>query len=147
MKYLCLLILPFLFFACNKEEKHFEEDLEAIQDYIDDKGYTAISTASGLHYVIVNEGTGTEMPDLSSEVSVTYRGEFLDGDIFDFSTSAIEFPLTNVIAGWTEGLQLMKKGATHYLLIPSRLAYGEEGRGDIPKHTPLFFEVTLFNFN
>jgi len=147
MKYLGFFLLLLFMTACSGDEgKVFDNELEEIDEYISAKGWDAIETDSGLHYVIVEAGTGTAMPVATSEVEVTYRGEFLDGDIFDQSLDAIEFPLNGVIAGWTEGLQLMKKDAVHYLIVPSRLAYGESGRNTIPGNTPLFFEVKLLGW-
>jgi len=131
--------------SCNNEERQFEDDLEAIKNYISDNNLNAQSTASGLHYVVVNEGTGTIKPDLLSQVKVTYRGELLNGDIFEKRDDETIFAVANVIEGWREGLQLMTVGAKYQLLIPSKLAYGETGNGNIAPDTPLFFEIELFD--
>ncbi len=104
------------------------------------------TTASGLQYEILTEGTG-KSPIASDQVSVHYQGTTLDGNEFDSSYKRGEpaaFPLNRVIAGWTEGVQLMKEGSKYRFFIPSELAYGERGAGaDIPANAALIFEVEL----
>ncbi|MCO8079135.1 FKBP-type peptidyl-prolyl cis-trans isomerase [Acinetobacter lwoffii] len=104
------------------------------------------TTASGLQYVVTKEGTGKQ-PAASSVVKVHYTGKLVDGKVFDSSVERgepIEFPLNQVIPGWTEGLQLMKQGGKATLYIPSQLGYGEQGvPGTIPPHSTLIFDVEL----
>ncbi|TPE49335.1 FKBP-type peptidyl-prolyl cis-trans isomerase [Maribrevibacterium harenarium] len=103
-------------------------------------------TASGLQFEVIEEGTG-EQPVASSTVRVHYEGRLVDGQVFDSSIARgepIEFPLSGVIAGWTEGLQLMKEGAKYRFTIPSDLAYGAQGAGALIKpHSVLVFDVEL----
>jgi FKBP-type peptidyl-prolyl cis-trans isomerase len=105
-----------------------------------------ITTASGLQYKILKEGTG-ETPAATDTVKVHYRGTTIDGVEFDSSYKRNEpttFPLNGVIKGWTEGLQLMKVGSKFQFVIPSELAYGKQGSP--PKIGPdatLIFEVEL----
>ncbi len=101
------------------------------------------STASGLQYKVLTEGTGRS-PKATDTVQVHYRGTLLDGKEFDKSSSPIEFPLNHVIAGWTEGVQLMKEGAKYEFYIPSKLAYGQRGAGGaIGPDETLIFQVEL----
>jgi len=79
-------------------------------------------------------------------VQVHYEGKMLDGTVFDSSIARgqpVTFPLTGVIPGWTEGLQLMKEGAKYRFYIPSKLAYGETGASTIPPNSVLTFDVEL----
>lgn len=102
-------------------------------------------TASGLQYEVLREGDGNS-PTERSSVEVHYKGTFIDGKQFDSSYDrgqTISFSLMGVIAGWTEGLQLMKEGAKYKFYIPYYLAYGEDGMGPIPGYSTLIFEVEL----
>ena len=103
-------------------------------------------TESGLQYMVLKEGTGAK-PGPTDEVTVHYTGKLIDGTVFDSSVERGEpttFPLNKVIAGWTEGLQLMSEGSKYRLFIPSELAYGEKGAGsDILPNSALIFDVEL----
>jgi FKBP-type peptidyl-prolyl cis-trans isomerase FklB len=103
-------------------------------------------TESGLQYEVIKEGTG-DSPSAGDTVEVHYVGTFIDGDTFDSSRergSTAEFPLNRVIAGWTEGIQLMQEGARYKFYIPYDLGYGEHGRPPvIPPHSTLIFDVEL----
>ncbi len=104
------------------------------------------TTASGLQYEIVAEGTGAK-PKATDKVTVHYKGTLIDGTEFDSSYSRgqpVTFPLGNVIPGWTEGLQLIATGGKAKLFIPSGLAYGERGAGaKIGPNETLVFEIEL----
>lgn len=103
------------------------------------------TTASGLQYEVLKEGTGAK-PAATSTVKVHYEGKLIDGTVFDSSVQRgepVSFPLNQVIPGWTEGLQLMSPGAKYRFVIPAKLAYGETGAGPIPPHAALVFEVEL----
>jgi FKBP-type peptidyl-prolyl cis-trans isomerase FklB len=107
------------------------------------------TTESGLQYKVLEEGEGPS-PKVGDTVTVNYRGTLVDGTQFDSSYDRGEpatFPLTGVIPGWTEALQLMKKGSKWMLYIPPDLAYGERGAGNrIPPNSTLIFEVELISF-
>ncbi len=105
-----------------------------------------VTTASGLQYQVIEEGTGAS-PSATDVVKVHYTGTLIDGTVFDSSVqrgTPAEFPLNQVIAGWTEGLQLMKEGAKYKFFIPYNLAYGDRGAGgQIPGYAALVFDVEL----
>jgi FKBP-type peptidyl-prolyl cis-trans isomerase len=104
------------------------------------------TTASGLEYKVLKEGTGAQ-PKATDMVTVNYRGTLIDGTEFDSSYKRGQpatFPLNGVIKGWTEGLQLMKAGSKYQFFVPSNLAYGERAvGGDIAPNATLIFEVEL----
>ncbi|EOQ74841.1 FKBP-type peptidyl-prolyl cis-trans isomerase [Acinetobacter lactucae] len=105
-----------------------------------------ITTKSGLQYQVLKEGTGKK-PKAASRVKVNYEGRLLDGTVFDSSIARnhpVEFQLSQVIAGWTEGLQTMKEGGKTRFFIPANLAYGEVGAGDtIGPNSTLIFDIEL----
>ena len=104
------------------------------------------TTASGLQYEVLIEGTGP-MPSATDTVVTHYHGTLTDGTVFDSSVdrgSPASFPVNRVIAGWTEALQMMGVGSKWRLVIPPNLAYGESGAGAaIPPNATLVFEVEL----
>lgn len=102
--------------------------------------------ASGLQYQVLREGNGNR-PKATDKVKCHYEGMLVDGTVFDSSLQRGEpatFPLNQVIAGWTEGLQLMQEGAKYRFFIPYHLGYGERGAGNaIPPYAALIFDVEL----
>ncbi len=103
---------------------------------------------SGLQYEVLTEGGGRK-PKATDNVKCHYEGRLIDGTVFDSSyrrgTPAV-FGLNQVIAGWTEGVQLMQEGAKYRFFIPYNLAYGANGAGDsIPPYSALIFEVELIS--
>ena len=110
----------------------------------------AVVTPSGLVYRSLKDGTGAS-PKATDTVKVHYRGTFPDGREFDSSykrNEAIEFPLSGVIACWTEGVQRMKVGGKAKLTCPAAIAYGARGAGSaIPPNATILFEVELLAIN
>ena len=105
-----------------------------------------VTTKSGLQYEVLQEGTG-KSPKATDKVQCHYEGRLLNGSVFDSSYKRNEpavFGLNQVIAGWTEGVGLMKEGAKYRFYIPYLLAYGESGAGEmIPPYATLIFDVEL----
>lgn len=108
-----------------------------------------VELASGLQYEILVAGTGLK-PTATNEVTCHYHGTMIDGSVFDSSVqrgSPASFPLNRVIAGWTEGLQLMPTGSKWRFYIPSHLAYGDRQlTAQIGANSTLIFEVELISF-
>eukprot|EP00568_Trieres_chinensis_P005168 CAMPEP_0183300144 /NCGR_PEP_ID=MMETSP0160_2-20130417/6660_1 /TAXON_ID=2839 ORGANISM="Odontella Sinensis, Strain Grunow 1884" /NCGR_SAMPLE_ID=MMETSP0160_2 /ASSEMBLY_ACC=CAM_ASM_000250 /LENGTH=254 /DNA_ID=CAMNT_0025462513 /DNA_START=74 /DNA_END=838 /DNA_ORIENTATION=- len=127
----------------DRVKKEGEEYIANFLDCNED----AVKTDSGLVYCAMKEGEGAQ-PALSNTVEVHYHGTLTDGTVFDSSVDrgqTISFPLGGVIKGWQEGLAMMKEGGKATLVIPSDLAYGDNGSGDtIPPGATLKFEVELF---
>lgn len=132
------------------QQAQFEAIAKAGEDYLADnaKKDGVVVTDSGLQYEILTKGEG-KIPTRNDKVRVHYTGELIDGTVFDSSVSRgqpAEFPVTGVIAGWVEALQLMPVGSKWRLTIPQNLAYGERGAGaSIPPFSTLVFEVELLD--
>lgn len=130
--------------AAEKFKGAKEEGEKYLADNAKKEG--VISLPSGLQYQILQEGNGRK-PKATDNVKCHYEGMLIDGTMFDSSIQRGEpatFPLNQVIAGWTEGLQLMQEGAKYRFFIPYTLGYGERGAGQsIPPFATLVFDVEL----
>ena len=108
------------------------------------------TTASGMQYIVLRDAEGPK-PKATDKVKVHYEGTLIDGTKFDSSYDrgeSIDFPLNQVIQGWTEGIQLMSVGSKYKFFIPYELAYGEQGAGGvIPPYATLIFTVELLDIN
>jgi FKBP-type peptidyl-prolyl cis-trans isomerase len=136
-------------FQAMDEERRESERLEENEFLAENSSKPGIVvTSTGLQYEVLSEGTGPK-PDYDSMVRVHYEGSLTSGVVFDSSYSRgqpAEFPLGQVIAGWTEGLQLMNVGSKYRLYVPSDLGYGPMGREPtIPPYSTLIFEVELLD--
>ena len=136
-------------FEKNKSAKE-KGAIEAEQKLIKEQWPNAVTTPSGLKYVVVAEGQG-ESPKSGAAVTVHYTGKLLNGKKFDSSIDRgqpIDFPVGRgqVIKGWDEALLAMKKGEKRVLIIPPQLGYGPSGRGPIPPNAYMVFDVELVNF-
>jgi len=129
-------------------DKNVKEGSDFLAKNKSEKG--VITTASGLQYTIITQGTGAK-PKATDVVTVNYRGTTLDGKEFDSSYKRGQpatFPVNGVIPGWTEALQILNVGSKAKLFIPSSLAYGERGAGpDIGPNATLIFEIELVSIN
>ena len=142
-----------IFCQCAKEEEvltpqqQLDKDIQIIKDYLTANGLTANSTASGLHYIITNPGSGGH-PNINSQVTVYYKGYYTDKKVFDQTTfgTPVTFPLSNVIKGWQEGIPLFQKGGYGFLFIPSGLAYGPNPQNGVPANAVMIFEIELVDF-
>ncbi len=133
--------------ADEKGRAAMEESLNAIKKQWPD----AITTPSGLQYVVVEAGTGDATPEKGKTVKAHYTGKLLDGTKFDSSYDRgqpIDFPVGagRVIKGWDEAFLSMKKGEKRVLIIPAELGYGPAGRGPIPPNAIMIFDVELVDF-
>ena len=146
-KYLLLvvvLLLGYYYLGPVLAETMEHNDTNREQTTMED--YT--TTESGLKYRVLSEGAeGGASPDATSQVEVHYHGTLTDGTVFDSSKQrgeTITFGLSQVIAGWTEGLQLMNEGDVYEFYIPANLAYGDYSPSPlIPAGSDLIFEVEL----
>ncbi|MCD8306563.1 MAG: FKBP-type peptidyl-prolyl cis-trans isomerase [Prevotella sp.] len=128
--------------------ERFKENKAAGEKFLSDNGAKegVKTTASGLQYSVLRPGNGKK-PKATDTVVCHYEGRLVDGTVFDSSIKRGEpaaFGLNQVIAGWTEGLQLMEEGAKYRFFIPYHLGYGERGAGaQIPPFSALVFDVEL----
>ena len=146
-------VLIFLFVRNSASTKKAAgENLEKGAVYLEDnsKVIGVKTTDSGLQYMVLQEGAGTEHPGATDRVKVHYHGTLIDGTVFDSSVERGEpifFGLNQVIKGWTEGLQLMVVGEKTRLFIPSELGYGNRPAGKIGPGSVLIFDVELLGIN
>ena len=132
------------------QSKSYEEVIAKSEEFLAENakkdGVTVLD--SGLQYEVINEGNGAK-PKLSDTVTTHYHGTLPNGTVFDSSVDRgqpASFPVSGVIKGWTEALQLMNVGSKYKLFVPSNLAYGAQGAGnDIGPHQALVFEVELLD--
>ena len=147
-------IIYYFFFKGKDKEVSFSDKVKEITNKVDEtskppslpeRKNKIIETTTGLRIEHLKKGQGTS-PKITDKVLVHYEGQLENGTIFDSSIKRgepIDFQLQEVIAGWTEGLQLMKPGGKARLFIPSHLGYGPEGSGPIPGGATLIFQVEL----
>ena len=127
-------------------QRQYDKVKEENAAYLENKAKEAdvVKTPSGLLYQVMKLGDGGPKPTATSDVEVRYRGELIDGTVFDESKTPISLNLSGVIPGWTEGLQLMSVGDKYKFFIPYDLGYGTQGAGnDIKPYATLIFEVEL----
>ncbi|MCF6353154.1 MAG: FKBP-type peptidyl-prolyl cis-trans isomerase [Cyclobacteriaceae bacterium] len=139
------------YFAALQEEKQGSNKEDGIAFLKANKEKEGVITLpSGLQYLVLVEGNG-DKPTLNSNVTTHYHGTTIEGNVFDSSVQRgqpASFPVSGVIKGWTEALQLMTIGSKWKLFIPSELAYGDRGAGaDIEPHATLIFEVELLSID
>lgn len=155
---LSALLVMTLFISCKKESSesssvapseipYIAKNEKEIQDYVAKKGLKGTKSESGLYYVINDPGTGKQATP-ASNVTVAYKGYFMNGEVFDQSDeNGISFGLNQVVKGWTEGISYLKEGGSAILVIPAVLGYGGNDNGKIPGGSVLVFEVKLISVN
>ncbi|MBC6997448.1 FKBP-type peptidyl-prolyl cis-trans isomerase [Cytophaga sp. FL35] len=156
MKYLLLPLIFLSLVSClddngsNEQPEPIDytaQNDEDIQIYLEQNELTAVKTDTGLYYIINEQGDGAQ-PTSSSDVTVAYKGYFLNGSVFDQSSeSGITFNLQQVIPGWTEGITYFNEGGSGMLLIPSHLGYGSFDYNGIPGGSVLIFDINLISVN
>lgn len=136
----------------KKQEEMLSQNLQAGIDFLEEnkKRENVVALPSGLQYEILTEGKG-EKPKATDKVKCHYHGTLIDGTVFDSSVQRGQpavFGVNQVIKGWVEALQLMPVGSKWRLYIPSELAYGQQGAGDIIQpNSTLIFDVELLEIN
>jgi len=147
-----VLVVLFFYFRSNLGGGSAEVNIKLGADFLANNRTLegVVETPSGLQYLVLNQGSGSEHPKASDRVKVHYHGTLIDGTVFDSSVdrgTPISFGLNQVIKGWTEGVQLMVVGEKTRFFIPANLAYGNRATGKIGAGSMLIFEVELLAIN
>ncbi|MEA4981581.1 MAG: FKBP-type peptidyl-prolyl cis-trans isomerase [Paludibacter sp.] len=142
LKYLLIFITAISFFSsCNEDEftdwKHLNN--KWLEEHANDEGFN--KTESGLYYKIIHKSEGYHRPNITSVIKVEYTGKLIDGTKFESATKSMY--LYETIAGWQEGLRLMRDGSHFIFYIPAELAYGEKAKGSVPPNSVLIFDIKL----
>ena len=157
MKYSVYLLLFMLITSCNLDSPKNEFNVDPVDytelndkqitDYLAANNLEAQKTESGLYYIIENPGDG-EQPTATSNVTVAYKGYYLNGTIFDQNpVDGITIGLNQVIKGWTEGIPYFKEGGNGTLFVPAHLGYGSSNNNGIPGGSVLVFDIKLLSVN
>lgn len=146
MKYLIISIIGLVIGSCgetysNEDKSDFDKQ---IQDYLTEKGIECDRSPSGMYYKIIEEGGGRNII-YNDVVSFKYKGEFLDGKIFDEQKEPLEFHVRQLIRAWKEIMLEMKEGSTAFLVAPPHLCYGSYELDSIPPHSILVFNMTVID--
>ncbi|HLO89848.1 MAG: FKBP-type peptidyl-prolyl cis-trans isomerase [Chloroflexota bacterium] len=138
------IIILILSIGCRKEDNNKEIDDKIIRDYLNEANLSAHKTSSGLYYLINIPGNFPK-PSTNSNVTVNYKGYLINHQVFDSTenNNPVTLPMTNVIEGLREGLQLFGEGGKGILFIPSHLGYGSALLPGIPANSILIFEIHL----
>ena len=146
---LTLLILP-LFIACDisvDDVDFLNQGEEDILEFVEKNNLDAKKTITGLYYVVEEQGDGDPI-EANADVTVAYKGYFLNGTVFDQSgPDGITFNLNQVIPGWTEGIPYFNEGGKGMLIVPPSLAYGAAGVPGIPGGAVLVFDIEILKTN
>jgi FKBP-type peptidyl-prolyl cis-trans isomerase len=148
MKLYFTLFCALLFFSmgCVEENCYEEKGLVTMDQYITDNNLTPeLDEVSGVRYTIIEPG-GAEKPDADADVVVNYSGKQTNEEVFDMSLSPVRFNLRRLIPGWQVGIRLIGAGGKIKLYVPSGLAYGVRGTGEICSNSDLIFDIELVSF-
>ncbi|TMM32052.1 peptidylprolyl isomerase [Polaribacter aestuariivivens] len=146
MKKLLFTLLLIIGFSCSSEQTDFNaENIAEIEAYISKNNLDAKKTVSDLYYIINSSGNGN-FPTFNSNVTIAYRGYFLNQETFDASDNAT-FNLQGVIPGFSEAVTLLKPGGSGTFILPSKIGYGNSGAGKIKGGQVIIFDITLKSIN
>ena len=121
-----------------------ESNAKFLADYAGLPGVT--KTADGLMYRVIKSGDGKTAQKTDDQVTVLYKGQLIDGTVFDKSQQPAPMPLSGVLPGFAEALKLMPKGAKYRFWLPAKIGYGDKAAGAIPPNSDLVFDVELIDF-
>lgn len=146
MKKLLFVLLLMVSVSCSEDNVDFNaENIVEIEAYILENNLDFRKTSSDLYYIISNAGNGNS-PSFNSNVTISYKGYFLNGEVFDSSDNAT-FNLQGVIPGFSEGVRLLKPGGSGTFILPSKIGYGTRGSGSIKAGDVIAFDISLKTIN
>lgn len=146
MKKVLILFLLTISISCSKEDEDYTTQNELdIQAYILENNLDVQKTTSGLYYIIHSSGSGLS-PTFNSNVTLGYKGYFLNGNTFDQSSNAT-FNVGGVVIGFGEAVRLLKPGGSGTFILPSSLGYGDSGSGSIAGGAVIVFDINLISIN
>lgn len=143
MKYIFAILTLVIFSSCSTySDKEINEFDTEIQAYINEKGIECERSESGVYYKIIEKGDGKKV-QFKDIISFKYRGELLNGLVFDESKEPVDFKLSQLIACWKEVLLELNEGGKAFLVSPPQAGYGNHELEDIPKNSILSFELEV----
>jgi FKBP-type peptidyl-prolyl cis-trans isomerase FkpA len=146
MKKIFLIFILAISFSCSDDEMDYTQQNEIdIEAYIAENNLSVQKTSSGLYYILNSSGSGLS-PTFNSDVTLGYKGYFLNGTVFDQNTSAT-FNVSRVVSGFGEAVRLLKPGGSGTFILPSRLGYGNSGSGNIKGGDVIVFDINLIRIN
>jgi FKBP-type peptidyl-prolyl cis-trans isomerase FkpA len=146
-KILLLFVFALSLYSCSDDEitDYTEQNETDIQNYLNDNNFSFNKTNTGLYYKITSSGSGIS-PTFNSNVTLGYKGYFLDGTTFDESSEAT-FNVGDVVSGFGEALRLLRTDGSGTFILPSRLGYGNSGSGQIKPGDVIIFDINLISVN
>ena len=146
-KILLLFVFALSLSSCSDDEitDYTEQNETDIQNYLNDNNFSFNKTNTGLYYKITSSGSGIS-PTFNSNVTLGYKGYFLDGTTFDESSEAA-FNVGGVVPGFGEAVRLLRTGGSGTFILPSRLGYGNSGSGQIKPGDVIIFDINLISVN
>lgn len=143
MKYIILALTAFIFTACKTysedDKRTFDQQIEA---YLKENKKECERSSSGLYFTILEQGEGRKIM-YNDKVKFTYKGELLDGTVFDNRTEPVEFDVKVLIAAWQEIMLMLNEGGKAYLVAPPHLGYGTHNLEDIPPNSIIVFTMEV----
>jgi FKBP-type peptidyl-prolyl cis-trans isomerase FkpA len=144
---LILLFTSAIVSSCKKDEsaadKQMAIDEQLIKDFIAANNITNAQSDQGVYYSVINPGTGNVVYQSNTVINVKYTGRLLNGQVFDSSSTGVQFPLGRLILGWQIGIPKIQRGGKIRLLVPSGLGYGPTAQQGIPANSVLDFDIEL----
>lgn len=146
MKWIGLFVLVLTIASCSTySERELDSFDQEIQAYLDSAGISMERTEEGLYYSILEEGHGEEFVGYNDQITFSYRGSFLTGNVFQVigKEDPLEFRVNQLIVGWQDALMMLKEGGRIHIIVPPQLGYATQSNDVIPGNTVLKYELEV----